>query len=194
MKHLVSQLKIIALLPFCLSSAFASNEMHEAHVHGVSDLTIAVDKNLIEINFTSPTINLMGFEGRAQNKEQLKTVEQTRKKLTQYGKLFSFSGTGCVMAKSALNLPDLSPEEPSHHHHSHHGHGHEHSHEHMIERQHTNVTAMYQYRCQDNEKLSGINVNLFDLFPATEQVKTQWINKDKQGAATLTKKNKMVQF
>lgn len=182
-----------------IAMSVCSNLCHsssgEVHVHGVSDLTIVVDKNLVEINFVSPTLNLMGFEGRAQNKEQLKAVELTRQKLMQYDKLFSFSNSRCVMAKSSLNMPDLSPEKTDeHHHHGDHSHDHGHSHEELIGRQHTDITAMYLYRCDNIAQLSSISVELFDMFPDTEKINAQWIIKSKQGAATLTKKNKMVKF
>lgn len=188
-------LKLSLLALISLHCGFAHSEANEAHVHGVSDLTIVVDKNLIEINLVSPTLNLVGFEGRAENKEQLKAVEHARKQLGQYNKLFSFIDTRCVMAKSSLNIPDLSPEEPSDHHHGHsHGHNHGHSHDHMLGRQHTDITAMYQYRCQNIDKLSAISIGLFDMFPATEKINAQWIHKNKQGASTLNKQNKTVTF
>lgn len=196
MKHIIKLAVKTSLLSFTLFNAsIASSEVHEAHVHGISDLTIAIDKNLIEINFTSPTVNLMGFEGSAKTKKQLKTIESTRKKLTQYKSLFSFIDASCVMAKSSLNWPDLSPKKSDDHHHGEHGHHHGHSHDHEIEaRKHTDINAMYLYRCKNIDSLSGINVDLLDMFPATKQIHTQWITQNKQGAVTLNKKNKTVKF
>ena len=39
----------------------------EAHVHGMSDLTIAVEGGEIEIEFESPAMNIVGFEYKAQS-------------------------------------------------------------------------------------------------------------------------------
>ncbi|MEB0165056.1 DUF2796 domain-containing protein, partial [Glaciimonas sp. CA11.2] len=58
MKHIFSSVAISALLCLALSPAIA----HEAHVHGVGKLDVAIDGAQITLHLDTPLINLLGFE------------------------------------------------------------------------------------------------------------------------------------
>ena len=85
--------------------AYASNQ-HEAHVHGVAELTVAKDGTLLEMGFQSPGMNLVGFEHKAHSPSELEAVADTEKKLKDVNFLFEFQNQDCHL--SSVNV-DISP-------------------------------------------------------------------------------------
>jgi len=59
------------------------HRQHGSHVHGQSELTLAVEYDRLEIGFESPAANLTGFEHRATTPEQVRTLESAVESLTQ---------------------------------------------------------------------------------------------------------------
>jgi hypothetical protein len=51
---------------------------------------------------------------------------------------------------------------------------------------HADMAVRYRFHCTHPRALDGITVNLFKLFPATEELEVQQITPNGQGAAGLT--------
>ena len=82
----------------------AHNHNHKAHVHGVAQLTLAMEGNTLEIGFDSPSFNILGFEHKANTPDQRKLVARAEKTLEQPGRLFVFSGTRCEIQHVTLDM------------------------------------------------------------------------------------------
>ena len=57
------------------------------------------------------------------------------------------------------------------------------------EETHSEFHVEYDFKCDDIEKLTQIQVNLFDVFPATEKLNVQLLTPNQQTALTLNSDN-----
>lgn len=186
---------------FMLFGALASNvyaqEQHQtlkAHVHGLSELTLVIEGNEIEIQLTSPAMDLVGFEHKADKEKDLTRVKSAASKLQQHDTLFVFSGASCKHLTTSIDTSDLIKSD--HHHHDnmeHEGHNDHDNHE-EHETHHSEITANYQYACEHATSLSSVTVGLFKLFPNVHKIHTMWIKQSKQGSDTIIANQPVIQF
>ena len=97
----------------------------DAHVHGLSELTIAMDDHLLDIEFASPAMNLLGFEYKATSDKDIATVKKVESLLLKHNQLFSLSDAGCTHVNTTLDLSDhidTEDHKQHHDHEDHHGH------------------------------------------------------------------------
>ncbi len=140
----------------------------DAHVHGLSDLTIAIEGGDIEIEFESPAMNIVGFEYQAQSKKDIEAVEKAAARLAGPDAIFSFLDATCRLIDSSVNVAGVLGEA----HDDHESHG--------------DISGAYQFRCEDLSRLSEIQVHLFQFFPGIERIRVMWLREGNQGAITLT--------
>jgi hypothetical protein len=214
------------LLRFCyiavglfiaIQSTYAekSVESLDAHVHGLSELTIAMDTKTIELQLISPAMNLVGFEYKASSKQDIATVKQAELLLEQQDSLFLIAGGDCEHLSTSIDSSDLL-ESNNHHddqddhekHHDHDDHEKHHDHddhekhddhgkhddhsEHDQGETHSEMVASYSFTCKDTSKLSSIKVALFTSFPGIHKVNTLWVTPSKQGSSMLSAKNSTI--
>lgn len=108
---------------------------HGAHVHSISNATLAIDRNQIEFNLQSPGANLVGFEHPPRDEDQTAALEQAKAMLQSGDWLRFASNADCAIVELELETPGFKQQddhEHDHHDHEHHEHGdgHEHEHEH----------------------------------------------------------------
>ncbi|MDA0360960.1 MAG: DUF2796 domain-containing protein [Proteobacteria bacterium] len=156
----------------------------EAHVHGMSDLTIAVEGGEIEIEFESPAMNIVGFEYKAQSARDIEAAERAAVVLEQHDKVFTFIGTTCELIDSSVDVSGvLNVAHDDHDTHDDHD-----AHDGSESDAHSDISAAYHFSCDDALKLSAIQFHLFELFEGIEEIRTMWLREGKQGAITLTPK------
>lgn len=169
----------------------------KAHVHGLSELTIAMENNVVEIQLTSPAMNLVGFEHSASSKTDIAAVENAESILRQHKALFSFSDAGCKHLETNVDtstLIDSDNHEHDHHHQSHkdeHHHDHE---DHDEDESHSEIVANYKYSCKDSSKLSSIEVGLFESFHGIHKIQAMWVVHAKQGSKELRASDTVIGF
>ena len=114
-------LLIIALF-MASSDVLAESKDHgnhghqEAHVHGTAELTLAMEGNTLEIEIESPSINIVGFEHKANTPDQRRSVAQAKEALEQPNQLFAFSGPRCEIKNIAVDMTGVAPKEEGDHH------------------------------------------------------------------------------
>jgi hypothetical protein len=155
-----------------------------AHVHGLSTLTIAIEAGAVEIELTSPAIDLVGFEHTARTEQERERVKAAASRLAQPETLFSLSEAGCQHLETTIDLADIIHDDKliEGQAHSHHDHS------------HTDIVANYKYHCQDPTLLSSMTVALFAVFPGIEKIDVVWIKATQQGAATLSANHRTIKF
>ena len=199
------------LLRFCyiavglfiaIQSTYAekSVESLDAHVHGLSELTIAMDAKTIELQLISPAMNLVGFEHKASSKQDIAAVKQAELILGQHNSLFLIAGGDCEHLSTSIDSDDLL--ESDNHHDDHNDHDkhndhddhekHEDHSEHDQGETHSEMVASYSFTCKDTSKLSSIKVALFASFPGIHKVNTIWVTPSKQGSSMLSAKNSTI--
>jgi hypothetical protein len=209
---------LLAVFPF--ANAEQASKSLEAHVHGLSELTVAMDAKSIEIQLVSPAMNLVGFEHKASSKKDIAAVNQAESILRQYDSLFSISGADCKHLSTSIDSDDLlvvenhqydhddhdkhddhdDHEKHNDHddhdkHDDYHAHDkHDHHNENDHGESHSEMVASYSYSCNDSSKLSSIKVSLFEYFPGIETINAMWVMPSNQGSVRLTAKNSMIEF
>lgn len=200
---------ILALTTFTVSiCSYAENKDHslDAHVHGLSELTIAMEGNRLNIQFESPAMNLVGFEYKATSKKDIAAVKNAESLLGQPDTLFVFSGADCQLIQTSADTSALV--EQDHHHKTHKEHNDHHGHEnhdehnghdnhkddddHNDHESHSEIVAYYSYSCKNLSKLSSIKIALFEHFSGIHKINAMWVMDSKQGSATLSASNPTV--
>ena len=109
---------LLAVFPF--ANAEQASKSLEAHVHGLSELTVAMDAKSLEIQLVSPAMNLVGFEHKASSKKDIEAVNQAESLLRQYDSLFSIAGADCKHLSTSIDSDDLLVVENHHDDHDNH--------------------------------------------------------------------------
>jgi hypothetical protein len=175
----------------------ASAEEHEhrqlgTHEHGVGQLNVALEKEELYIEFISPAMNLVGFEYAPNNPKEEQAVQHASKTLQDGSSVFTLpSEAQCQLAKAEVET-DIGGED--HHENEHRGEkekhqGEKHAHQDEGEHEeevHSEFHVSYAFRCANPEALTHIDVNLFTLFPGTEELEAQLITETGQTSANLT--------
>jgi hypothetical protein len=201
-QKLVSFLLNIILFNVFLSGqlVYAKNQQEQdvsldAHVHGLSDMTMAIEGKTLDIQLISPTVNLFGFEHKASNKKEIAIVNNAKALLSNTASLFSFSGGGCSLINTAIDVSSLLKDHENEHEHqprnskkSHDDHsiketGHE---------SHSQIVANYRYYCEETATLSAITVLAFEQFLGIKTIRVMWITDTKQGVVTLSAERKIM--
>jgi len=151
----------------------------DAHIHGVAELTLALENNLLEIQFQSPANNIIGFEHKAKTQQDIDTALQAQALLEQPDKLFSFIGSACTLQDQNVDISSvLSPTDDHDEHDDHDNHD---DHE-----GHSEITSNYKFVCQKGSQLQTISMDLLEHFSGIEALNAMWVTADQQGAARLT--------
>ncbi len=175
---------IVFCIPLLMVPAFAQSSSQDAHAHGLATLTLALENEMLQIQFESPAANVVGFEYAATSPEERQSVVKAEATLAEPAVLFFFEGTDCQSTKTTVDvsgvIDDESKENDEHADHHHHDPSH-HS-----ESGHSEISAEYHFSCEDPQNLVAVSVALISQFPSIERIDTMWITVDKQGAASLT--------
>ena len=169
---------------------------HEAHVHGIAHLNVALEGATVHIELESPAANIVGFEHKPNNEEQKQAVEQAVTALEDGAKVFTLTpAAGCE--PTATEVEWVMTDEDGHEEHAeseeaHHSEAEETGHD--GEKTHSEFHAAYRFTCAEPDQLSGLEVKLFELFPATEEIDAQIIGRQGQTAAELTAAAPRVEF
>ncbi|WP_158224595.1 ZrgA family zinc uptake protein [Agaribacterium haliotis] len=160
------------------------HEQHQAHAHGLADLSLAVEGDTLEILFESPAANLVGFEHRAQKTEEIETVRRVQHQLQQADKIFIVKPEHCKLNMADVDVSQLLASEYLDNAHQHNSESHN-KHKHS---EHSEISAHYRFICKKATTTKTVSVKLFDLFPKLERIEAQWIS-SQQGAAHLDRQN-----
>ncbi|SFA81172.1 DUF2796 domain-containing protein [Azotobacter beijerinckii] len=139
-------------------SEHAHGEALAAHEHGIAQLNLALDGEILEIEFASPATNLVGFEHAARNDAERARVAEVRARLEQPLDLFGVpSAARCRVREHSLHGALFEPAGAG---------GQEHS----------EIEARYRLQCSAADALQGLNLAaLFGTFPATQKIQVQLI-------------------
>lgn len=204
LKHFVLTTSLLAPLAFVAPGASAEEKhehdhdqehrQHDAHVHGIAVLNLALEGEEVHIELDSPAANIVGFEHAPSSQADHAALDKAVDTLKNGDRLFRFNDeAGCRMEKADVTSALLDEEHAGKHSedldHEEKG-GHE---EHEGET-HSDIEAVYHFECDQPGKLTQLSVELFEVFPATEELNVQYVIESKQGARELTAKDHVVKF
>ncbi len=182
---------MIGFVIFISSQAFGQHARHGAHLHGVAELTVALEENAIEMMFTAPAASVVGFESEAASSEQLKAVEDARLVLRDPFRLVTFVGKKCDLIQAVVDLTAISSSQKDEHHghdegHDDHEEGHDDHDSADGEESHTDIIAKYEFECSSDGRLKKLEFGPDELLFGLDKVNVMWVSESGQGAAEVT--------
>jgi hypothetical protein len=163
------------------------HEQHGTHVHGEAQLLVALDGQVLELEFISPAINMVGFEHAPQDSAQTAAVSAATARLEQATRLFELpADAGCELLGAEVYTSLPAARE---HHGSDDGdrphEGHAHGHAAAADEAHAEFHARYRYRCEHPGRVDRMTVRLFQPFPGLQRIDAQTISPAGQRRAEL---------
>jgi hypothetical protein len=183
MKHIrfgFRSLRSIAIGASVVAFAMTTAAAHEAHVHGVGKLNVALDGQTLSLHLDSPLINLLGFEHAASSAPDRQAAQKMGVQLHAADKVFVTTpaaqcrATSVKLVSAALD-PALLGEKPAPKDQKaavdHDGHA--------------DLDADFVFNCAHPEQLHAIDVKLFDIYAGFHKIDVQAVTSKGQSAATL---------
>jgi hypothetical protein len=153
------------------------HRQHGAHVHGIAALNLALEGEEVHVELDSPAANIVGFEHAPSSEADHAALNKAVAALKNGDQLFRFNKeAGCRMEKAMITSALLEDEHDSH------------------DDKHSDIKTVYHFECDQPAKLTQLTVELFEAFPATEELNVQYVIESKQGARELTVKDQVVKF
>lgn len=152
---------------------------HDAHVHGIAQLNVAVDADSLLVELDSPAMNLVGFEHPPHTDEERAAIAAAREQLADGAALFVPNAEAeCVQISSQVKLELGEHDEDGHDKHE---ADHEDEHDH-----HADGHGEWAFTCANPVSLDQLDVRVFEVFPGTESLRVQLITSAGQRGAELT--------
>lgn len=166
MAKIVRSIALLGLL--IISGAWAEG----AHVHGHATLQIILGEDKLQIRFSSPAANVVGFEHLPGNPQQKQKLLDAIELLKKGERLFVFAEGHCVLVNAQITTSLLN-DDGRHH-------------------EHNDFEAEYTFKCLSMDKLQYIDVDLFDLFAGIEEIDVYLISDTSQETVALTMQQRRV--
>ncbi|ROR98681.1 uncharacterized protein DUF2796 [Sinobacterium caligoides] len=119
------------------------------HVHGVSELAIAIEGKALEIEMHSPAMNLVGFEHKASTQDDIAAIKRATSVLDNSQAIFGFNGGQCHLSSHSIDISGAMSGNDEHDHKA--DHDHESEHAHKDEHDHDNEHAHHDEHDHDSE-------------------------------------------
>ena len=200
-----SKLNALFLATSSALMAFSANASDNpgAHQHGHAELQVALDGNQIDLIFTSPAYNLLGFEHRARTDDQKALVKETEEWLERTP-LINTPDASCTVASVEV-YHEAGGGSDDHHDHDSHGHDHhdnhgqddhkaehghdehehEHEHEHSEGYTHSDFEVTQVLNCSGLASAETLITPLTERFPEIENLAVEWVWSGGQGSTRL---------
>ena len=85
------------------------------HLHGYAELMLGLEQGALQITFTSPAANLVGFEHRARTSGEINALKQAQAVLYEAKKVFTFKGGNCQLVDVQVNISALLNDTQAEH-------------------------------------------------------------------------------
>lgn len=168
------------LLAACtLPAATYAADNPGAHEHGHARLQIAIEKNSIDLMFTSPAYNLAGFEHQARTDEERNRLAEIKQWLNTTP-LVNMDDANCRITAAAVELGGGDTEDD---------HDHDH-HDDDEKTSHREYDVSQQLQCEGMGANREFTSALMEKFENLEELAVEWVSQSGQGSARLTPSNR----
>ena len=162
-----------------LSASISAHATEAAHVHGLMHLDVAVDKQLLTVQLESPLDSLLGFERRPRTPAERQAADAFLKLMADAATLFKPDAAAqCVPTKASIESAALQSTAAAT------GNGSDHA----------DLDASYEFRCAQPDKLTVVEIGLFDAFKRLQTIEVQVAGAKLQSKQTLQRPNKRVRL
>ena len=144
---------------------------HAAHEHGVGQLNVVVEGDVLQLELVSPAMNIVGFEHKPETHRQELAVEEAVVILMKGEQVFILPAAArCQLQEADVDTELLADA------------GHDDGHEGET---HADFDATYIFKCATPDRLQYVDVQLFSLFPGTGEIDAQVISSSGQSVVEL---------
>ena len=144
----------------------------DKHEHGVGELNIAIDKNIIDFEFMLPGADIVGFEYEAKSEEDLSLVSNALEKFEDYKNVFIIPAEGQCNITSQEVLINQEDEHDEHEDSEHD----EHEDSEHDEETHNEFYAKYSFECDSINLINKVEFPYFVTFPNSGELEVQFIS------------------
>jgi hypothetical protein len=173
----------VSLLIFSFDLGAAEKRHHDAHVHGVAEINIAVDGAKATVEFRAPAESVMGFEHEAKSESDKKkrdaALEQLRMKRDQMVLFDPKLGCKSSEMKTAIveekgNHTKAQPGKDAHKDQKKSG-------------EHREVHGAFSVACDKPLAGSRVKFGVYQAFRDIQEIKVQVLSDSGQSGATIKK-------
>ena len=163
----------------------AEKRRHEAHVHGVAEVNIAIDGSKADVEFRAPAESVMGFEHEAKSESDkkkrdaaLRTVQTKINQMVVFDPKLSckFSEVKTAIVEEKGESGKTQSDKSAH--------GHK---DQKKTAEHREVRATFSAACDKTLAGSRVTFGVHKTFPAIGEIKVQVLGDAKQSGATIKK-------
>lgn len=137
---------------------------HGAHVHGMATFDLVMDGEELMIQLRSPLMNFLGFEHQPETRQQQSAYQDMLEQLQTLDTLLTVHGSRCQA--EFIEVEDPFAEEAA--------------------QGHADIDASYFLRCMDAEKVTALEINLFEHYNHLETIEVQMVLPSGQQHLQLT--------
>lgn len=167
----------------------------EAHIHGIAELFVVLEKQQLDIELHSPAMNLLGFEHQASGAKEQAKINSVKAALEEAHRLFQLGSAQCQLIGHTVDLSNVVEIRAEHSkHHRDKEHTADHYDAHHPAKGHSDIKAHYRYRCKQPDQLRSLTTTIPIEFPGIDSVQAQWIVNGRQGAVTLDNSQRHLHF
>ena len=153
----------------------------DKHEHGVGELNIAIDKNIIDFEFMLPGADIVGFEYEAKSEEDLSLVSNALEKFEDYKNVFIIPAEGeCNIASQEVLINQEDSEHDEHEDSEHDEHENSEHDEHKDsehnEETHNEFYAKYSFECDSINLINKVEFPYFVTYPNSGELEVQFIS------------------
>ena len=182
--------------------AFSSYSFaQKAHVHGVGNGSILINKQLVQIDLVIPAESIIGFEHKPRNNTEKNKVDDMFTHL-QNQALFHFfekpsffkkmTQTQALSRNISIKFMDETAQTHSEHNHHHHHSEHDqinHHHHQDKSDTHLDIQIKISYEFEEKTNIKKIETTLFDHLSQLDSLKLSVVKDDSSTHETLSKRN-----
>lgn len=177
----------LAALGLLVGAADAQTRSAGAHLHGVSELAIVQSGSRIDLQFTAPGSDIVGFEHETRTEDDRALVAAAIEILEAPLDLFVFRpAADCTVAEATARF---SADHDDHHEEEDHDEDHDEDEDHHDDGGHAEFTGSYQLECTNFDAVSAIEFAIFDHFPGMETVNVQSLLERGAGRASISRED-----
>jgi hypothetical protein len=212
MKNHLSKYVLALLIPNFFACPAIAFEEHGAHEHGHAALTVVQEKGALQMVFTSPAMNIVGFEHMPNNVQHKDKINKASEQLQHANFLFQINSEAkCAIKTVRINSAlidslhhrdghdDSKHAHHEHHHDDHHKyheearehHSHGHGHQEEI---HSEFEAVYDFKCKNYEALEDVVLGVWSTFPSIDELEVQVVSPSVQKLLVLNPDNANFKF
>ena len=169
-------LTILIFFNFSITKVYAEETRQvDKHEHGVGELNIATEGDMIEFEFMIPGANIVGFEYVAKSDVDIAGIKKALQIFENYDNIFTLpKNSRCQLTEKQVALKEDEDDHDDHEGHDDHD-DHE-GHDEHAEENHNEFYAKYSFECGDTKAINKVEFPYFSTFPNSGELEVQFIS------------------